>query len=221
MLRNDIKVMDFGGTKNMARKPKAPSIISFPVQSKRKSKKMAVKIPAGSFVKAKLLTGIEAPEGKALPVLLQADYAFIGPNKSRIDLTGCFLIAKSTGNLSIERVEMQATKISCVSRSGRMFDAQINGFAADAKDSSFAVMGRVNPKQNRVASMAFLSSVVEGVSRSLQQAQTTHQKDAMGGTTSIIFRAPGAVYSRRRGWKCSLPSYPMVFETRTKPTSYD
>ena len=168
------------------RKIKDPSIISFPVQKKERVHEMTVKIPAGSFVKAKLLTGVEAPEGKPLPVLLQADYAFVGPNQSRIDLTGCFLIAKSSGNLSIERVEMQVTKISCVSKSGRMFDKTVNGFVTDAKDNSFAVMGDINSKQGRVAAMAFLSSVVKGVSRSLQQAQTTTQTHASGVTSSLI-----------------------------------
>ena len=177
--------------KNIGPRPKkklnrsGPSVVSFPVTLKSQ-KKMTVKIPSGSFVKAKLLTGVEVSEGKALPVLLQADYAFVGPNKSRIDLTGCFFIAKSSGNLSIERVEMQVTKISCVSKSGRMFDRKINGFVTDAKDNSFAVMGKVNSRQNRVAAMAFLSSVVEGVGKSLQQAQTTTQTTAVGGVTSMI-----------------------------------
>ena len=168
--------------KNLTRT--GPSIVSFPVKSKGQEE-ISVKIPSGSFVKAKLLTGVEASEGKALPVLLQADYAFVGPNKSRVDLTGCFFIAKSSGNLSIERVEMQVTKISCVSKSGRMFDKKINGFVADAKDNSFAVMGKVNSKQDRVAAMAFLSSVVEGVGKSIQQAQTTTQNTATGVTSMI------------------------------------
>lgn len=163
-----------------------PSIIGFPVKAKSAPESLGVVIPPGSFVQAKLLTGIEAPEGKALPVLLQADYAFVGPNKTRIDLSGCFLIAKSTGNLSIERVEMQATKLSCVSKSGKMFEREVNGFVADDKDNSFAVMGSVNSKQDRVAAMAFLSSIVEGIGKAIQQAQTTTQANALGGSTSII-----------------------------------
>jgi conjugal transfer pilus assembly protein TraB len=143
-------------------------------------------IPAGSFVKGKLLSGVEAPEGKALPVLLQADFAFIGPNKTRIDLAGCFMIAKSTGNLSIERVEMQATKLSCVAKSGQMFERDINGFVADDKDNSFAVMGTINTKQDRVAVMAFLSSVVEGVGKAVQQAQTSTKTNEIGTSQTII-----------------------------------
>lgn len=163
-----------------------PSIISFPVKTKIENSPMVVTIPSGSFVKAKLLTGVEAAEGKALPVLLQADFAFVGPNKSRIDLSGCFLIAKSTGNLSIERIEMQASKISCVSKTGRMFERELNGFVADNKDNAFAVMGAVNSKQDRVASMAFLASVISGISGAIGQAQTTTATNPMGGSTFEI-----------------------------------
>lgn len=165
---------------------KGPSIISFPVKGQPKDETLGVVLPSGSYVKAKLLTGVEANEQRDLPVLLQADYAFVGPNKTRVDLSGCFLIAKSKGNLSIERVEMQATKLSCVSKSGRMFERDVNGFVADDKDNSFAVVGRVNSKQDRVAAMAFLSSIVEGVGSAIQQAQTTNQTNALGGSSSVV-----------------------------------
>ena len=173
------------------RRSKGPSVISFPVQAKERAKGMTVKLPAGSFVRAKLLTGVEASESKAVPVLMQADYAFVGPNKTKIDLSGCFFLAKSKGNLSIERVEAQITTISCVSKSGRMFEKSVNGFITDAKDNSFAVMGSVNSKQDRVAVMAFLSSVVEGVGKAIQQAQTSNQTNAVGGTNSMITGSQG------------------------------
>lgn len=170
---------------------RGPQIISFPVKSSGRKPDLGVKLPSGAFVKAKLLTGIEAPEGKALPVLLQADYAFVGPNKSRVDLSGCFLIAKSTGNLSIERVEMQTTKISCVSMSGRTFEREINGYVADGKDNSFAVMGSVNSKRDRVASMAFLSSVVDGIGKAVSQSQTSTNTNSNGSSSTTITGSQG------------------------------
>ena len=172
--------------KRMFKKSKGLQVISFPVQMKSKKDRLSLKLPAGSFVKAKLLTGIQAPEGRPLPVLLQADYAFIGPNKSHVDLSGCFLIGKSTGNLSIERVEMQTQKISCVAKSGKMFERKMNGFVTDGKDNSFAVAGRVKSKQNRVAMMSFLASIVEGIGKAIQQAQTTTNSNALGGINSTI-----------------------------------
>jgi len=96
------------------------------------------------------------------------------------------MILKAQGDLSTERVQMQADKISCVSKSGKMFEREINGFIADDKDNSFAVMGTVNSKQDRVAAMAFLASIVEGVSKSIQQAQTTQTTNAVDGSQSVL-----------------------------------
>jgi conjugal transfer pilus assembly protein TraB len=145
-----------------------------------------VVLPAGSYVKAKLLTGVEAPEGRTYPVLLQLDYAHIVPNNKSVDLKGCFVIAKAEGDLSTERVQMQATKLSCVARNGQMFEREINGFVADARDNSFSVTGTVNSKQDRVAAMAFLAAVVEGIGRSVQMAQTSTQTFSSGAQSQVL-----------------------------------
>jgi len=165
---------------------KGPPVISFPVQGTAMRERAEVVLPVGSYVKAKLLTGVEAPEGNPYPVLMQLDFANILPNKKSLDLRGCFMIAKAQGDLSTERVQMQATKLSCVSKSGQMFERDINGFVADAVDNSFAVIGTVNTKQDRVAAMAFLSSVVEGVGKAIQMAQTSEQTGSDGSSKTTL-----------------------------------
>jgi len=164
------------------------SMISFPVKTTGSVafKAPEITLPSGSYVKAKLLTGVEAPEGRTYPALLQLDFAYIIPNHKRLDLAGCFIIAKAQGDLSTERVQMQATKLSCVSKRGGMFEREVNGFIADDKDNSFSVMGTVNTKQDRVAAMAFLAGVVSGVGKAIQQAQTTQQTTPLGGSQSVI-----------------------------------
>jgi hypothetical protein len=164
------------------------NMISFPVKSTGRAflKKPGIILPSGSYVKATLLTGVEAPEGKSYPILLQLDYAYIIPNEKRLDLAGCFIIAKAQGDLSTERVQMQATKLSCVSRRGGMFEREVNGFVADDMDNSFAVVGRVNSKQDRVAATAFLASIVAGIGKAIQQAQTTSQITPLGGSQTVL-----------------------------------
>ena len=162
------------------------SVLSFPVKETASEKTTGIVLPSGSYVKAKLMTGVEAPEGKTYPALLQLDYAYIIPNKKKLDLSGCFMIAKSVGDLSTERVQMQPTKLSCVSHDGHMFERDINGFVADDKDNSFAVIGSVSSKQDRVAAMAFLSSIVEGVGKALQQAQTTQSTNPLGASSTFM-----------------------------------
>ena len=164
------------------------NVVSFPVKTSGAVylKRPSVVLPTGSYVKAKLLTGVEAPEGKTYPALLQLDFAYVIPNHKRLDLTGCFAIAKAQGDLSTERVQMQAVKLSCVSKKGGFFEREVNGFVADDADNSFAVMGTVNTKQDRVAAMGFLSSVVTGISKAVQQAQTIQQATPLGGGQSMV-----------------------------------
>jgi hypothetical protein len=109
------------------------------------------------------MTGIDAPEGKTYPVLLSLDYSYVGPNKHKVDLSGCFIIAKSSPSMATERVNFQATKLSCVSKKGQFFERAINGFIADDGDNSFAVKGELHSKQGSVAKMAFIKSVVDGI----------------------------------------------------------
>lgn len=163
---------------------KGSDLISFPVKSESKTE--GVVLPAGSYVKAKVLTGVDVPEGKTYPVLMVLDFSYIAPNDHKIDLSGCFMIAKAQGDLSTERVQMQATKMSCVSKKGKMFERDVNGFIADDKDGSFAMKGKVNSKQGRVAAMAFMSGVVEGVGKAVQASQTTQSTNAFGGGTSLM-----------------------------------
>lgn len=176
-----------GNDRHRDKKPGA-AMISFPVKSTGRAflHEPGIVLPSGSYVKAKLLTGVEAPEGKSYPVLMQLDFAYIIPNHKQLDLAGCFIIAKAQGDLSTERVQMQATKLSCVSKRGGMFEREVNGFIADDADNSFAVMGSVNSKQDRVASTAFLSSIVSGIGKAIQQAQSTQQVTPLGGGQSVI-----------------------------------
>lgn len=160
------------------------SLIAFPVNDEKPTD--GVVLPAGSYVKAKMLTGVDVPEGKTYPVLLVLDFSYVAPNENRLDLSGCFMIAKAEGDLSTERVQMQASKLSCVSKKGKMFEREVNGFIADNSDGSFAMKGKVNSKQGRVAAMAFMSSVVEGVGKAIQASQTTNSVNPLGGSSSVM-----------------------------------
>lgn len=169
--------------------PLGPSLISFPVKVTKAVRRMGVKLPSGSFAKVKLITGVSAGS-KPIPALLKVDFAFVGPGqkgKSRVDLSGCFMIAKSKGNMSTERLELQITKMSCVSKDGRMFERNINGFVADAADSSFGLKAHaLKSNQGRTAAMAFASSVVQGVAGAIQQGQTSTQSNALGTSSSLV-----------------------------------
>lgn len=165
---------------------RGPDVVTFPVASEDGKEELGITLPVGSYVKAKIIAGTDATTGEPDPVLLQLDYSNVLPNQRKVDLSGCFMTAKAQADLSTERVKMKTMKLSCVSKRGLVFERTVNGYVADDTDNKFAVSGPVNSKQDRVAAMAFLASVVEGVGKAVQQAQSTQQTTALGGSQSVM-----------------------------------
>lgn len=132
-------------------------------------------IPAGSYVKVKVLTGVEASTNAdtPFPMLMQADYAFTGPNKTKIDMSGCLIIAKTTGDLSTERVLGQLDKISCVKSNGKYEERSAFGYLA-GEDSTFGVIGQLISRQGQVLGAAIIASLAKGIGDAISMAQTAN-----------------------------------------------
>ena len=168
---------------------KGPSVISFPIQSEKTSKRK-IHISSGSYIETVLLSGVQAANGKPYPVLLKATQSFVGPNKTRVDLSGCFILGKAMGNLNLGRVEIMPYKLACTAKSGELFERDLKGFVADKDDNSFGIKGDVDLKVgSRLASLTFLSSMIKGISGNIQKLQTQQTStSSLGGssTTSNI-----------------------------------
>jgi hypothetical protein len=132
-------------------------------------KEMTV-LPTGSHVKARLVSGVEANAREPYPVLLQLDYAFTGPNKTRINLSNCFMIAKAKANMSTERVIMETEKLSCVRENGEHIKRDAKGFVAGA-DNTFGATGTYISKQGQVLLAAVLASIAKNAGAAIADAQ--------------------------------------------------
>ena len=129
-------------------------------------------LPTGSFVKARVVSGVEANTQEPYPVLLQLEHPFTGPNDSKIDLSNCFMIAKARANLSTERVIMETDTISCVRKNGEYFKSSARGFTA-GEDSTFGSTGTFISKQGQVLLAAVLASVAKNAGEAVAAAQQT------------------------------------------------
>ena len=147
-----------------------PYSIAFPVSVKREEKNTGLVVPVGSYVKAKIVSGVQVPTGETYPALLQLDYAFIKPNNRRIDLSGCFVVAKAEGDLSTERLQMSPHSISCYGPRGMYFKREkLNGWVSDTLDNDFALNAEVKLNQGRVAQAAFAKALLDGLGSSLER----------------------------------------------------
>lgn len=140
-------------------------------------------LPAGSWVRAKLLTGVQANAKYPYNTLLQLDYAYTGPNRSKIPLNGCLMLGGATADLSIERVIIAPHTLSCVRDNGEYVERPVSGFVA-GRDSSNGLEGIVDSKQSRVFLAAALSGIVKGASEAYQIANT--QQALMGSENGAV-----------------------------------
>jgi CheY-specific phosphatase CheX len=137
--------------------------------------KKAVYLPAGSFVRGTLLTGVYAPsqQSNPLPVLIRLKEAFYGPNNTRIPLEGAFAIGKATGDLTSERALVQITTLSAVLPSGQSFEQKGNlGYLTDI-GGQLGLKGIVVRNTGSQLALSFMSGFMGGASQALADSQTT------------------------------------------------
>jgi hypothetical protein len=150
----------------------ATPVLSFSLSAQGNLEETTTVLPAGSFVKARVVSGVEANTLEPYPVLLQLEYAFTGPNKTKIDLSNCFMIAKARANLSTERVIMETDTMSCVRENGEHFKSEARGYTA-GEDSTFGSTGTFISKQGQVLLAAVLASIAKNAGEAVALAQQT------------------------------------------------
>jgi conjugal transfer pilus assembly protein TraB len=106
-----------------------------------------VQLPAGSFVRGRLLTGLFATThaGGALPALFAVREAFTGPNQTAIPLQGCLALGKAQADLASLRAIVQLTTLACVWPDGRTFEQAIAGYAT-GRDGTLGLPGRLEQR---------------------------------------------------------------------------
>jgi len=163
-------------------------------ESKKEERKIV--IPKGSFVKAVLLSGLDAPAGgKALsnphPVLLKITDEAVLPNFWKADIKDCFLIGSGYGDLSSERAYIRIETLSCVKKNGEAIEKKVQGFVA-GEDGKEGLRGRVVTRQGQILARALVAGFLEGISKAFAQANTNVIVSPQGSLTSV---KPSQVFS--------------------------
>jgi conjugal transfer pilus assembly protein TraB len=149
-------------------------------------KKSSVYLPP-SFMRATLLTGIDAPtttagESNPVPVLLRVRDIAVLPNSIKANLKGCFVIGEGRGNLSDERVHVRLTTLSCIADDGSaVIDQPITGFLQD-EDGKVGLKGNVVAKMGAALARSLIAGFFTGVGDAMRESSTTVSEGAYGAT---------------------------------------
>ena len=153
------------------------------------SHRVAGYLPAGSFVTARLLTGLDAPtgglaRGNPIPVLLAlADDGQL-PNRFRHRVRECQVTAAGHGDLAAERAYLRLERFSCVLRDGQVLDLQIRGYVV-GEDGKAGLRGRVVSKQGALIARSLVAGVAGGIGEGLSQSLTSISTNALGSVSSV------------------------------------
>lgn len=145
-------------------------------------KPRTITLPSGSSALATLLSGVEiASEEKSIDVRM--DYAFLGPNNTIVELTGCIAWVKLASDYSTERLYGKAYSISCRSPNGKTFDLPIVGHIKDERDEYLGIKGKLiaNGKL-AAAALSFLKDGTTAFGEAMAKSQTN--TEVVGGGIS-------------------------------------
>jgi len=144
-------------------------------------------IPAGSFAKAVLLSGVDAStsltsSGNPDPVLIRITDHGTLPRRFKSDLKDCHIIGAAYGDLSSERTKVRLEKLSCTEIStGEIIETAIAGFVA-GEDGRQGIRGTVVSTEGKLLGNSFLSGVLGGFANNLNPATASQGASLFGSS---------------------------------------
>lgn len=146
-------------------------------------------LPAGTFMRAVLLAGLDAPTGGQAqnnphPILLRVLDPAQLPNQYLANMKDCVLTANGYGDISSERAYIRMDRLSCIDTKGGAIDVAIKGYVA-GEDGKAGMRGRLVTKQGQALANAFLAGIGSGIGQAFQQSASTTSVSPLGSTTTV------------------------------------
>ena len=155
----------------------------------RASRTAETYLPSTAFMRAVLLSGLDAPTGGQAqnnphPVLLRVlDHAQL-PNSFRSDVKDCFILGSGYGDLSSERAYVRTESLACVRESGDALDTPLKGVLV-GPDGKAGVRGRLVSKTGQVLANALVAGLISGLGSALTSSAITQSVSPLGATQTI------------------------------------
>lgn len=153
-------------------------------------------LPAGSFARATVLSGVTAPTGgnaaqNPMPLLLEVTHFANLPNDFKANVRRCFVTANATGDISSERVLVRLDRLSCMNKAGRAVDVRVQGYVT-GEDGKAGVRARLVTRSGQAIASALFTGAISGLGKALSlsaQRTTTYTSGAVGSSVDNAWAA--------------------------------
>lgn len=145
-------------------------------------------VPAGSYVRAIMLNGVDAPTGgqsqqNPAPAVLRLIDDGRLPNAFRGRLRDCVVTVNGYGELSSERALLRTDRLSCITSDGQAIDIGVKGYVA-GEDGKTGMRGRVVSKTGQALANAIWAAGLSAIGSGVAGASTRSTQTALGTTTT-------------------------------------
>ncbi len=159
-------------------------------------------IPAGTYAKAVLLSGVDVSAGVSSqsspkPVLLRLINKGSLPNRAVGKMKECRIIAAAYGDLSSERAYMRLEKLSCVETDGHVIETDVDGYIS-GEDGKNGVRGNVVLRDTEVLTRGFMGGLLSGLGKAASSSFSSTSVSPFGSVNTSnakgadIFKQAGA-----------------------------
>lgn len=153
-------------------------------------------LPAGSFARATVLSGVTAPTGgnaaqNPMPLLLEVTHFANLPNDFKANVRRCFVTANATGDISSERVLVRLDRLSCMNKAGRAVDVRVQGYVT-GEDGKAGVRARLVTRSGQAIASALFTGAISGLGKAVSlsaQRTTTYTSGAVGSSVDNAWAA--------------------------------
>ena len=147
-------------------------------------------ISTGSYFKAVLLNGIDAPtsggaQAEPYPVLMSIQDLTTMPNRFSMDMRECFIVGAGYGNIADERCYVRTERLSCIRKNGQAVDFELTGHVI-GEDGKLGMRGRLVSKQGQQIVMALFAGTLSGFSTAMKPTGTVKLDIGGSDTTTTV-----------------------------------
>lgn len=146
-------------------------------------------MPPLGFVHARLLNGVDAPVGGAIPALARLSGTYKTAMNNTITLDGCFALLEFEANLSTERATGKPVRMTCVYPDQGAVTYSLNGYAVDSEDGIIGIPGVLfegDPTRIGAAMLAdFTAGIIDIIASNNDDGSTTTSSVDENGNTTI------------------------------------
>lgn len=189
-INSDTPEADSGLDSSARKIPNSQDKDTTSAKDKSADKSVSTYIPSNTFVKGILVGSLSANTGgnasaDPTPVLIRLTDLAQLPNEFRSNLRSCMVGGSGWGDLSIERVKIRLTTMSCVLKSGKAIDIPVDGYI-NGEDSKAGIAGVVVTHAGTVAAKAALAGFIQGIGQIGQAVGQTQTITPLGGVTTTV-----------------------------------